>query len=60
MKDNTKNAFFVSNLTSCLFLVVRDIPSCIMSLGYDLSEIGGSYNSSKLGGLTDLRGVDSK
>ena len=43
MKDNTKKYFFCLkfNMLSWLCLVVVDIPSCIMSLGYDLSEIGG-------------------
>ena len=59
MKDNTTKYFFCLkfNMLSCLFLVVRDSPSCIMSLSYNLSEIGWSYNFSKVGGLTKLGGL---
>ena len=61
MKDSIKRYFFCLrfNILPCLFLVFRDIPSCIMLLGYDLSEIGG-VTILVVGGFDKVKRVDPK
>ena len=58
MKDSIKRYFFCLrfNILPCLFIVFRGIPSCIMLMDYDLSEIGG-VTILVVGGFDKVRGL---